>query len=69
MDRKEQFEKLAREFNLKAADFYFLDLIPLIEVMWLDGKNQQSELRQLAINNPPTLLVFLFVFCVVEIVT
>lgn len=45
MDRQQLFEQLAREFDLKPADFYFLDLIPLIEVMWLDGKNQASELK------------------------
>ena len=45
MDRQQLFEQLAREFDLKPADFYFLDLIPLIEVMWMDGKNQQGELK------------------------
>lgn len=45
MDKQQLFEQLAREFNLKSADFYFLDLIPLIEVMWLDGKNQEGELK------------------------
>ncbi len=45
MDSRDKFEQLAREFDLKPADFYFLDLIPLIEVMWLDGKNQESELN------------------------
>lgn len=45
MERRELFEQLAEEFDLKPADFYFLELIPLIEVMWLDGKNQQSELN------------------------
>ncbi|RLA26129.1 MAG: hypothetical protein DRQ62_00570 [Gammaproteobacteria bacterium] len=44
MDRQ-LFEQLAREFDLKPADFYFLSLIPLIEVMWMDGKNQDSELN------------------------
>lgn len=45
MDRQPLFEQLALEFDLKPADFYFLDLIPLIEVMWIDGKNQESELK------------------------
>lgn len=45
MDKQYIFEQLAREFDLKDTDFYFLDLIPLIEVMWLDGKNQESELN------------------------
>ena len=45
MDGRYTFEQLADEFDLKPADFYFLDLIPLIEVMWLDGNNQESELN------------------------
>ncbi|NOQ63227.1 MAG: hypothetical protein GQ582_01790 [Methyloprofundus sp.] len=45
MDRQLLFEQLAREFDLKPVDFYFLDLIPLIEVMWMDGKNQKGELK------------------------
>lgn len=45
MDSRDKFEQLAREFDLKPVDFYFLDLIPLIEVMWIDGKNQESELN------------------------
>ncbi len=45
MDKQQLFEQLAQEFNLKPADFYFLDLIPLIEVMWMDGKNQEGELK------------------------
>lgn len=39
------FDQLMAEFNLKPADFYFLDLIPLIEILWADGKNQPGELR------------------------
>jgi len=45
MDSPYIFDQLAREFDLKPADFYFLDLIPLIEMMWMDGKNQESELN------------------------
>lgn len=33
MEKRELFEQLAEEFNLKPEDFYFLELIPLIEVM------------------------------------
>ena len=45
MDKQQQFEQLSKEFNLKPADFYFLSLIPLIEMMWMDGKNQPGELK------------------------
>jgi len=39
------FDQLAQEFDLKSVDYYFLDLIPLIEMMWMDGKNQEGELK------------------------
>ncbi len=45
MDSQYRFEQLAAEFDLKAADYYLLDLIPLIEMMWMDGKNQEGELK------------------------
>lgn len=41
------FEQLKNEFDLKDADFYFLDLIPLIEMLWADGMNQEGELKLL----------------------
>jgi len=44
---QQEFELLSREFDLKPADFYFLDLIPLIEMIWADGYNQASELALL----------------------
>ncbi|MCK5355622.1 MAG: hypothetical protein KAJ63_10925 [Methyloprofundus sp.] len=45
MNRQQQFEQLSTEFDLKPADFYFLPLIPLIEMMWLDGENRPGELK------------------------
>jgi hypothetical protein len=45
MNKQQAFERLAVEFNLKPADFYFLDLIPLIEMIWADGRNQPAELN------------------------
>ena len=47
MNQQEVFEQLKSEFNLKDADFYFLDLIPLIEMIWADGVNQEGELKLL----------------------
>ena len=47
MDIRKEFDLLARDFNLKEADFYFLNLIPLIEVIWADGQNQEPELALL----------------------
>lgn len=44
MDIQNEFDLLARDFDLKKADFYFLDLIPLIAVIWADGHNQEAEL-------------------------
>lgn len=45
MDAQNIFDQLAKEFDLKPADYYLLDLIPLIEIMWLDGKNQPAEIK------------------------
>ncbi|MGR9051918.1 MAG: hypothetical protein ACU84J_04655 [Gammaproteobacteria bacterium] len=47
MTKQRAFDLLALEFDLKPADFYFLDLIPLIEMMWADGQNQEAELALL----------------------
>jgi hypothetical protein len=45
MNAQNEFESLKSQFFLKDADFYFLDLIPLIEVIWADGDNQEAELK------------------------
>jgi len=47
MNRQDELEILIRDFGLKSIDVQFLDLIPLIEVMWADGRNQQPELNLL----------------------
>ncbi|CCE24851.1 hypothetical protein [Methylotuvimicrobium alcaliphilum] len=46
-DKQNNFELLAKEFELKPSDYYFLDLIPLIEMIWADGENQPAELALL----------------------
>lgn len=43
MNKQQAFERLAVEFDLKPADFYFLDLIPLLEMIWADDRNQPEE--------------------------
>ncbi len=45
MNIQNEFDRLKSQFSLKDSDFYFLDLIPLIKIIWADGKNQQSELK------------------------
>ncbi|GAB4352154.1 MAG: hypothetical protein Kow0060_01750 [Methylohalobius crimeensis] len=35
-------------YGLKESDIYFLDLIPLVEMIWADGHNQREELRILS---------------------
>ena len=45
MNTQNEFERLKNQFSLKDADFYFLDLIPLIKVIWADGHNQKAELK------------------------
>ena len=47
MDKSARFEQLKQECNLKDADFYFLELIPLIEMIWADNQNQMPELNLL----------------------
>lgn len=46
-DKQNAFELLAEEFELKPSDYYFLDLIPLIAMIWADGENQPAELALL----------------------
>ena len=47
MNRQDELEILIRDFGLKSIDVQFFDLIPLIEVMWADGKNQEPKLNLL----------------------
>lgn len=35
-------------YGLRESDIYFLDLIPLVEMIWADGHNQNEELRILS---------------------
>lgn len=45
MNLQDTFSRLQTEFHLKDSDIYFLDLIPLIEMLWADGMNQEGELK------------------------
>ena len=45
MNPQDAFDRLKNQFVLKDSDFYFLDLIPLIKIIWADGRNQESELQ------------------------
>ncbi|WP_027156972.1 hypothetical protein [Methylobacter luteus] len=45
MSPQHAFDQLMTEFNPCPADFYFLNLIPLIEIIWVNGENQPGELR------------------------
>jgi len=45
MTPQTEFTQLSKTFDLKPADFYFLNLIPLIEVLWVDGNNRPQELQ------------------------
>ncbi len=47
MTPAEKFDQLKNQFDLQEADFFFLDLIPVINMIWADGQNQQGELRLL----------------------
>jgi hypothetical protein len=41
--REEILEQL-KSFGITGKDVYFIDYIPLIEMMWADGQTQQEEL-------------------------
>ena len=43
ISREEALEKLA-EFGITGKNLYFIDYIPLIEMIWADGQAQQGEL-------------------------
>lgn len=47
MDKSLRFDQLKNECKLKDSDFYFLELIPLIEMIWADNQNQEPELKLL----------------------
>jgi len=47
MSIQDHFEQLQSQYSLKDADFYFLDLIPLINIIWADDHNQENELKLL----------------------
>jgi hypothetical protein len=39
----ESLEKL-KDYGIKGKDVYFIDVIPLIEMIWADGRKQEAEL-------------------------
>lgn len=45
--RQEAVEKLA-EFGIEGKNLYLVDIIPLIEMIWADGKAQEGELKILS---------------------
>ena len=47
MNNSTRFAQLKNECQLKDSDIYLLELIPLIEMMWSDGLNQEPELNLL----------------------
>lgn len=42
-----ELHQLMRDYDLKPSDLYLLNLMPLIEMIWVDGRNQPAELRLL----------------------
>ncbi|BCX89235.1 hypothetical protein MIN45_P1605 [Methylomarinovum tepidoasis] len=40
-----ELERLFTTYGLQDSDLYFLDLIPLVEMIWADGCNQEGELQ------------------------
>lgn len=43
MDRQEILNEIVNQYDLDPLDIYLLPLIPLIEVIWADGRAQQAE--------------------------
>lgn len=43
MDRLEILDEIVNEHHLDPLDIFLLPLIPLIEVIWADGRAQQAE--------------------------
>jgi hypothetical protein len=44
-ERTEAIEILEHEHGISGGQIYLLPLIPLIEMVWADGKNQEAELE------------------------
>ncbi len=42
--REQAIYELVNTHHLKENDIYLLEFIPLIEMIWADGKNQQAEI-------------------------
>ena len=40
-------QKILEDYNLPANTVYLIELIPLIEMIWADGKNQSHEINTL----------------------
>ncbi len=43
----ENFDHYLQKYELKPSHIYLLELIPIIEMIWADGKNQENELKLL----------------------
>jgi len=46
LTREDALRRL-RHFGIRGADVYLIDLVPLIEMMWADGRVQAGELERL----------------------
>ena len=45
MTREAALARLEDEFGLRPGEFYLLELLPLVEMMWADGINQEEEVN------------------------
>jgi hypothetical protein len=43
MDREDVLHRIEHEFGLPRETVFFLHLVPLLEVLWADGKSQEAE--------------------------
>ena len=45
LSREEALKQLESQFKITGNQVYLLDLIPLAEMLWIDGKNQSEEIN------------------------
>ena len=45
MEREDAVATLEREYGIRGGQFYLLEVIPLVEMLWADGRNQDEEIN------------------------
>ncbi len=45
MERQKALSILEQEFGIRGGQIYLLEVIPLVEMLWADGRNQEEEIN------------------------